>query len=95
MNGRGPRQAAAEKAADEVRRIHLSYVPVAGKYVARRVPEAERMIRFLGGGADLAAGDPAAQLRALRGIADELNDPAWEWLSDAVAAPLDLVEANW
>jgi hypothetical protein len=77
---------------DEVRRIHLSYVPVAGKYVARRVPDAERMIRFPGGPADLAAGDPAVQVRALRGIADELGDPAWQQLSNVVGAYLDLVE---
>jgi len=95
LNGSGPRQAATEKTADEVRKIHLSYVPVAGKYVARRSPDGEQMIRFLGGPAGLGAEDPATQVRALRGVAKDLGDPAWGWLGDAVAAHLELVEASW
>ena len=95
LNGSGPRQAATGKTADEVRKIHLSYVPVAGKYVARRSPDGEQMIRFLGGPAGLGAEDPATQVRALRGVAKDLGDPAWGWLGDAVAAHLELVEASW
>jgi hypothetical protein len=92
LNARGPRQAATAKTAEEVRRIHLSYVPIAGKYVGRRSPRAAEMIRFLGR-PDFSSSDPAAQLLALRGIAADLADPSLTWLNDAVTGYLDLVEA--
>jgi hypothetical protein len=52
------------------------------------------MIRFLGTMPAVSSRDPAAQLLALRGIAGGLSDPSWTWLSDAVTASLDLVEAS-
>ncbi len=73
--------------------IHLSYVPTAGKYIGRRSPRAIQMMRFLGQVPDFTDEDPAAQLRALRGIARDLSDPSWAWLSHAVTAYLDIVEA--
>jgi hypothetical protein len=94
LNASGSRQPATAKTADEIRRIHLSYVPIAGKYIGRRSPQAGEMIRFLGQRPDFSSCDPAAQLLALRGIAGDLSDPSWTWLSDAVAAYLDLVEAS-
>jgi hypothetical protein len=90
----GSRQPAQAKTADEIRRIHLSYVPIAGKYIGRRSPRAGEMIRFLGQMPDFSAADPAAQLLALRSIAGDLSDPSWTWLSDAVTAYLDLVELD-
>ena len=93
LNGSGLRQAATAKTVDETRRIHLSYVPIAGKYIARRSPSAGRMIRFLGQAPEFSARDPAAQLLALRGIAAGLADPSWASLGEAVTAYLDLVEA--
>ncbi len=90
----GPRQPATVKTADEVREIHLSYVPVAGKYIARRSPAAVPMIRFLGDRPDFAVDDPAGQLRALREVTAGLSDPSWSWLVDAVSAHLDLVEVT-
>jgi len=94
LNASGARQPATAKTADEIRRIHLSYVPIGGKYVARRSPRAQQMIRFLGGRPDVNADDPVAQLRALRGIAAALADPSPAWLSDAVSVYLDLVAAT-
>jgi hypothetical protein len=94
LNASGCRQPATAKTADEIRRIHLSYVPMAGKYIGRRSPRACEMIRFLGKMPAFSAGDPATQLLALRNIAGDLSDPSWEWLSDAVTAYLDLVEAT-
>jgi len=94
LNASGARQAATAKTADETRRIHLSYVPIAGKYIGRRSPRACPMIGFLGAMPDFRADDPAAQLLALRGIAAGLSGPSRTWLSDAVAAYLDLVEAT-
>ena len=94
FNASGPRQPATAKTADEVRRIHLGYVSIAGKYVGRRSPRACEMIRFLGQRRDFSDRDPAAQIRALRGIAGYLSSPAWRQLGDAVASYLDLVEAT-
>jgi hypothetical protein len=94
LNGSGPRQPATAKTADELRMIHLSYVPIAGKYIGRRSPRAIQMIRFLGQVPRFTDEDPAAQLHALRGIAGKLLDPSWRWLSDAVTAYLNLVEAT-
>ena len=94
LNASGPRQPATAKTADEIRRIHLSYVPIAGKYIGRRSPRARPMIRFLGPLPDFNDADPSAQLLALRSIAQNLSDPSWTWLSDAVTAYLDLVEAS-
>jgi hypothetical protein len=94
FNASGSRQPATAKTADEVRRIHLGYVPIGGKYVARRSPRARDMIRFLGQRPDFGDRDPAAQLSALRGIAADLSSPSWSRLGDAVAAYLDLVETT-
>jgi hypothetical protein len=61
------------------------------------------MIRFLGQQRDFNDQDPAAQIRALRGIAEDLSSPSWSqlgsspsWsqLGEAVASYLDLVEAT-
>jgi len=82
------------KAAAEIRRIRLSYVPIGGKYIARRSARALDMIRFLGRLPDFDEHEPAAQLRTLRGIAEELSDPRAAWLGDAVTVYLDLVEAT-
>ena len=86
LNADGPRQPATAKSADEVRQIHLGYVPIGGKYVGRRSPRAGEMIRFLGR-RDFNDPDPAAQIRALRGMAADLASPSWGQLGDAVAAP--------
>ena len=94
LNASGSRQPATAKTADEIRRIHLSYVPIAGKYISRRSPRACEMIRFLGKMPGFSSCDPAAQLLALRGIAADLSDPSWRWLSVAVTAYLGLVEAT-
>lgn len=94
LNASGPRQPATAKTAAKIRRIHLSYVPVAGKYIGRRSPRACQMIGFLGALPDFSAGDTAAQLSALREIAASLSDPSWTRLSDAVTSYLDLVEAT-
>jgi hypothetical protein len=93
LNSGGPRQPATAKSKDEVRQIHLGYVPTAGKYVGRRSPRAGEMIRFLGR-RDFNDPDPAAQIRALRGIAADLSSPSWAQLGAAVACYLDLVEAT-
>jgi hypothetical protein len=93
FNASGPRQPATAKTTDEIRRLHLCYVPIAGKYVGRRSPRAGEMIRFLGQRRDFNDRDPAAQIRALRGIADDLSSPSWGQLGDAVACYLDLVQA--
>jgi Nucleotidyltransferase domain len=93
LNASGSRQPATAKTPGETRKIHLSYVPTAGNYIGRRSPRACQMIRFLGKMPDFTAGDPAAQLLALRSIEADLSDPSWAWLSDAVTAHLDLVEA--
>lgn len=90
----GSRQPATAKTADEVRRTHLGYVSIAGKYVGRRSPRACEMIRFLGQRRDFSDQDPPAQIRALRGIAGYLSSPSWRQLGDAVASYLDLVEAT-
>jgi hypothetical protein len=94
FNASGPRQPATAKTADEVRQIHLGYVPIAGKYVGRRSPRACEMIRFLGQRRDFNDRDPATQILALRGIANDLSSPSWGQLGDAVASYLDLVEAT-
>ncbi len=94
LNAGGTRQPGTAKSADEIRRIHLSYVPAGGKFIGRRSPRAIEMIRFLGKMPDFNAGDPADQLLALRAIAGGLADPSRTWLSDAVASYLDLVEAT-
>ena len=94
FNVGGPRQPATAKTADEVRQIHLGYVPIAGKYVGRRSPHACEMIRFLGQRRDFNDQDPAAQILALRGIAKDLSSPSCGRLGDAVASYLDLVEAT-
>jgi hypothetical protein len=94
LNARGSRQPATPKTSDEIRRIYLSYVPIAGKYIARRSLQAGEMIRFLGKTPGFSSGDPAAQLLALRGIAGDLSDPSCAWLGDAVTAYLGLVEAS-
>jgi hypothetical protein len=94
LNASGSRQPATAKTSDEIRRIHLSYVPIAGKYIGRRSPYACQMIRFLGRAPDFSDCDPAAQLLALRGIVADLSDPSWTWLSDAVTSYLDLVGAT-
>jgi hypothetical protein len=94
FNASGPRQPATAKTADEVRQIHLGYVPIAGKYVGRRSPRACEMIRFVGQRRDFNDRDPAAQILALRGIAKDLSSPSWGQLGDAVASYLDLVETT-
>ncbi len=94
VNASGRRQPATIKTADEIRMIHLSYVPTAGKYIGRRSPRAIQMIAFLGQVPDFTDKDPAAQLQALRGIARDLSDPSWAWLSHAVTAYLDVVGAT-
>jgi SAM-dependent methyltransferase len=94
LNASGPRQPATAKTADEIRKIHLSYVPIAGKYIGRRSPRACQMIRFLGKIPDFSVQDPAAQLFALRSITGDLAGPSLAWLSDAVTSYLDLVEAT-
>jgi Nucleotidyltransferase domain len=94
LNATGPRQPATLKTPAEIRRIHLSYVPIGGKYIARRSPRALDMIRFLGRQADFDDARPAAQLRTLRAIAGELSDAAMTWQNNAVTAYLDLVEAD-
>jgi Nucleotidyltransferase domain len=93
-NASGPRQPATAKTADEVRQIHLGYVPTGGKYVGRRSPRACEMIRFLGRRRDFSDPDPATQIRALRDIAEDLSSPSWRQLGDAVTSYLDLVEAT-
>ena len=93
FNASGPRQPATAKT-ERIREIHLGYVPTAGKYVGRRSPRAVEMIRFLGRRRDFNDPDPAAQIRALRGIAEVLSSPSCEQLGDAVARYLDLVEAT-
>jgi Nucleotidyltransferase domain len=94
FNASGPRQPATAKTADEVRRIHLGYVPTAGNYVGRRSPRACEMIRLLGQRRDYNDRDPAAQILALRSIAQDLSSPSWGQLGDAVGSYLDLVEAT-
>jgi hypothetical protein len=94
LNASGSRQPATAKTADEIRRIHLGYVPMAGKYVGRRSPRACEMIRFLDKMPAFSSCDPATQLLALQSIAGDLSDPSWSWLSDAVTSYLGLVEAT-
>jgi hypothetical protein len=94
LNASGSRQPATAKTAQEIRKTHLSYVPIAGKYIGRRSPHAREMIRFLGKMPDFNDADPSAQLLALRRTAGDLSDPSWTWLGDAVTSYLDLVEAS-
>jgi predicted nucleotidyltransferase len=92
LSARPPRQPATPKTDAETRLAHLSMVPVAGKYIARRAPAAAPMIRFLGGttGAD---DGPAAQLDALRAAAARLADPGSQWLAGAVDQYLRIVRS--
>lgn len=92
FNASGARQPGTAKTVDEVRQIHLGYVPIAGKYVGRRSPRAGEMIRFLGQRRDVDDRDQAAQIGALRSIAEDLSSPSWGQLGDAVASYLALVE---
>jgi hypothetical protein len=94
LNASGPQQPAKAKTTGEIRKTHLGYVPIAGKYIGRRSTYACDMIQFLGHMPDFSDSDPAAQLLALRGIAASLSDPSRAWLNDAVTAYLDLVEAT-
>jgi hypothetical protein len=100
LNAGGSRQPATAKTDDEIRRIRLSYVPIAGKYIARRsLVRACQMIRFLShrpdfNDTDFNDTDPSAQLLALRSIAENLADPTWTRLTDAVTSYLELVEAS-
>lgn len=94
LNASGSRQPATAKTAGEIRKAHLGYVPIAGKYIGRRSPCACDMIQFLGNMPDFSDSDPAAQLLALRGIAASLSDPSSAWLNDAVISYLDMVEAT-
>jgi hypothetical protein len=94
LNASGSRQPATAKTAAEILRTHLSYVPIAGKYIGRRSPHAREMIRFLGKMPDFNDADPSAQLLALRSTAGDLSDPSWTWLGNAVTSYLDLVEAS-
>jgi hypothetical protein len=94
FNASGPRQPATIKTADEVRQIHLGYVPTASSYIGRRSPRACEVIRFLGLRCDINDPDPAAQIRTLRGIAKDLSSPSWGQLGDVVASYPGLVEAT-
>jgi hypothetical protein len=90
VNSVGARQLAVAKTPDEVRVARLSMVPIAGKYVARRLASAGAMIEFLGGNAPPSS--PVDQLRQLRAVTGRLSRRDDAWLSQPVHAFLNLVE---
>jgi hypothetical protein len=92
LNASGPRQPATAKTADEIRRTHLAYVPIAAKYIGRRSAYARQLIRFLRNMPEFSDPDPAAQLLTLRQLPASLSRPSLARLADAVTSYLDLVQ---
>jgi hypothetical protein len=68
LNG-GEHETATPKSTEEAQAMRLALVPAAGKQLARRSPEAARIIEFLGGPYEPEA-TWQAQIRALRRLLD-------------------------
>jgi hypothetical protein len=84
------REPSTPKTSDEEAAMRLALIPIAGKQLARRSPEAAQTIHFLGG-PRLPAADPHAQLAALRNLLPHFTNPN---TLAATRAYLDLVEAT-
>lgn len=85
-------QPPAPKAANAHRLLQVSLVPVAGKYVARRSPDAGRMVEFVGG-PHAPGASPGEHLAMLRRLLVQQRDEAPEEMLAANSRYLDLVEA--
>jgi hypothetical protein len=85
-------QPPAPKAASAHRLLQISLVPVAGKYVARRSPDAWRMVHFVGG-PHAPEASPAEHLAMLRQLPVQHREEAPEEMLAANSRYLDLVEA--
>ena len=95
LTAREPRRRPAARTPEDERRVHLAFVPLAAKYIARGQPEHVRdMIRFIGAAPDYHDLHAHHQLRMLRMITRSLSEPAEQWLSTAVMSYLDLVERS-
>jgi predicted nucleotidyltransferase len=86
------RQPAAPRAANAHRLLQVSLLPVAAKYVARRSPDAARMVEFVGG-PYVPQAAPAEHLAILRRLLVQYRDDAPEEMLAPVSRYLDLVEA--
>jgi hypothetical protein len=80
------------KAANAHRLLQVSLVPVAGKYVARRSPDAGRMVEFVGG-PHAPEASPGEHLAILRRLLVQHRDEAPQEMLAASSRYLDLVEA--
>jgi predicted nucleotidyltransferase len=80
------------KAANAHRLLQVSLVPVAGKYVARRSPDAGRMVEFVGG-PHAPGASPGEHLAMLRRLPIQHHDEAPQEMLAANSRYLDLVEA--
>jgi predicted nucleotidyltransferase len=80
------------KAANAHRLLQASLVPVAGKYVARRSPDAGRMVEFIGG-PHAPGASPGEHLAMLRRLLAHQRDEAPQEMLAANSRYLDLVEA--
>lgn len=90
-----PRHQPRPATGDEIRTRNLALVPIAAKYTVRgAADDACRMIRMLGGDPRFSDQSQASQLAALRTITAALSDPAWVWLTRAVAGFLDLAQTS-
>ncbi len=85
-------QPPAPKAANAHRLLQVSLVPVAGKHVARRSPDAGRMVEFAGG-PHAPGASPGEHLAMLRRLLVQQRDEAPEEMLAANSRYLDLVEA--
>lgn len=70
---RGEHEPATPKTLDEQEAMRLALIPIAGKQLARRSPEAPRTIEFLGGSPDGDWNDHVAALRQLLNQFDPLT----------------------
>lgn len=81
------------KAANAHRLLQVSLVPVAGKHVARRSPDAGRMVHFVGG-PHAPEASPAEHLAMLRQLPVHHREEASKEMLAANSRYLDLVEAT-
>jgi len=78
-----------------LRQVHLAFVPLTAKHVARGQPhKACDMIRFIGGDPGDDEYAPWQQVATLRAITAKLSTPGSAWLTEAVVFYLGLVEST-
>ncbi len=88
---RGGYESATPKSDEDLQAIRLALIPIAGKHLARRSPEAARTIEFLGAPYEPSAAWEA-QLEALRGLLDDYAVLRRPDSHAAAHAYLDLLE---